>query len=228
MLCPATIVAFVMTIAALETVSLTTDDNGFPARFEERTSNFATMVRLTLLIGLLTLLSWPYLALAVAAATDPVVLAGITNRPYSAGLAFAGWCIGFLLLGIPAVRCLQRLTRRRQITLTKAYVEVADRSLRGSKDWGCPLSDFMGLTHRVRTRASGQRHEMFLVHPDPRHTLLLRAGESFSVADTQQLADLLGLPVIPVTSLYSAGRMPPRERRAVVQCIDTAEGFGCP
>lgn len=231
MLRPSIRAVFAMTIAALEAISHPAGHDGLPARIEQRTCDFMTLVQLTLLFGLLLLLSWPYAAVAVAAAADPAVLADITAQPRALSLVLAGWCLGVLLLGIPALRCLQRLARRRHITLTQAYVEVAERSLWGSRTWGCPLNDFTGLTHRVRTRASGRFHEVILVHRDPRRTLLLRAGESLSLAATHRLANQLGVPVIPVSMIHSGHRADTSqagERRPVPQCIDTAEGMGCP
>lgn len=220
-----------MSIAALEAVSHSAGHDGLPAKIEQHTFDVMTLVQLTVLLGLLVLLCWPYAALVVAAATDPVVLADVTNQPRALGLVLAGWCLGIILLGVPACRCIQRLTHRRHITLTRAFVEVSESSLRGSTNWGCPLTDFTGLAHRVRTRGSGTLHELFLVHRDPQRTLLLRGGEKPNLADTHHLAVLLGVPVVPVTTLHAshcAGIKQEAVGRAIAHCIETVEGIGCP
>lgn len=192
-----------MIFAAFETVFIAAYRDGLPARIEQRTGDLTAMAQLTFLLGLLILLCLPYAVMGAAAAGDPAILAGFTDQPRALILVLTGLGLGVFLLGVPALGCLQRLARRRQITLTRGYVEVVDRHLFGSMNWGCPLRDFTGVAHHVRTHLSSARHELILVHPSPKRCLLLRVGNNISLDDMHRLAELLGLPVISVAVIYA-------------------------
>lgn len=192
-----------MRFSAFETISTTAHRDGLPARIVQRAPFFRVLLRLIFLLALFLLLSMPYLALGANLMDKAELWEVIADRPAAFALVLAGFGSGALLLGLPALDCFRRLRGTREIVLTKSLVEVTDRHLLGATVWTCRLSDFVGVAHHVRTCMSGTRDELILVHPRAEQNLLLRVGDAISMEDTQRLAALLGVPVVPAAALYA-------------------------
>ncbi|CFX38775.1 protein of unknown function [Candidatus Filomicrobium marinum] len=220
-----------MPFSSFETVSITAHRDGLPAHIEQRVCNTAALAQLFFLLPVLGLFAAPYLVLGVGFVSEPIFSEVVAERPSAFLAVLAGFGMGGILLGLPTVRCLRRLGKRREITLTNSYVEVDDRNLWGASKWGCPLREFSGVTHHIRTNVSGVRHELILVHPVSRRCLLLRIGDQISLEDTQSLADLLGLPMLSASALFarrspqgtSSGDFAGQHRS-----IEISEGIRCP
>ena len=76
-------------------------------------------------------------------------------------------------------------------------VSVSDCAVLGSRSWQAPLEEFSGIAHWVRSSLSGVRHELHLVHPDPRKSLLIHRADHISQATIDAAGALLGLPPVP-------------------------------
>lgn len=144
-------------------------------------------------------------AIAANSATDPFLM----QRPGSALLTVFGLFLMFIPVACLFRRVLLGLSGDCEIMLTNQDVTVKRKTLTGRKNWTRPLSDFEGLTHYVRTTLSTPRHELILVHPDSKRSLLLRIDHAINETETQQLADTLKLPVIAPTHLFKFPRLSP-------------------
>lgn len=220
-----------MRFSSFETVSITAHRDGLPAHIQQRACTITALAQLVFLLPVLGLFAAPYLVLGVGFVSEPAFSEVVSERPGAFLAVLAGLGVGSVLLGLPIVRCLSRLGKRRDITLTTSYVEVEDRDIWGRAHWACPLQDFSGVAHHVRTHVSGTRHELILVHPVSRCCVLLRIGDQISLEDTQSLADLLGLPMLSASVLFAWRPPQPAfsgDLAGQHRSIETSEGVRCP
>ncbi len=108
----------------------------------------------------------------------------------------------FLLFGLYQWRA------RRRVLLERDCVRVTERGLRGSRSWTEPIANYSGVLQRVVRNRGGRggsgttRHEVLLVHDDPRREILLFASlggvgaEALRERTWRSFAVLLDLPVL--------------------------------
>jgi hypothetical protein len=173
-----------------------------PATIRQSTPRLASLAAVLMLMLIVATLIAPMLAIAVQLTRDPSARDIVAAQPGSVlqiGLGLAVW---MLLFGWPLSRMAQRVAAERSIRLSATAVEVDEKSVLGRWTWREPIQAFAGVTHHVRASLSGNRHELILVHPDPRRSVLLAVGDRFSSAEIEHICALLGCQEIPARSLY--------------------------
>lgn len=125
------------------------------------------------------------------------------------GLGLAGGALAvvlmlasLVLIAWPARRIAERLGRRRSIRLDRGVVRVDDAHTWSGETWQAPIASYLGLAHHIRSNLSGARHELILVHPDPRRSVLLATAERFTRADVDGACRTLGVLEVPPSLLY--------------------------
>lgn len=149
----------------------------------------------------------PQLALAGYALTDPLTRTTIAQHPVVAlqlAMALAFW-IGLVVW--PLRLGLARFSRRRTVTIAHRTVSVADGSAWSAATWTAPLSDYLGLASHVKSSLSGITHQVVLVHPERKLSLVLHASEHSSRFDLDRLALQLELPMIAASEIYRKRRV---------------------
>jgi hypothetical protein len=153
----------------------------FPAR---RTTGFL----LAALIALAAILLSPFYLIATAALADQGVREAVAIRPLALVQIISGFAFWIVLLGFPIYRLIDTLTRSRIIEIAAGSVTVTDRAFGGTKVWTAPLETFLGLAPYLRASLSGVRHELILVHPDRRRSLLIAMAPRLLQSDVDQIA----------------------------------------
>ncbi len=178
--------------------------------FKPRASIFWTAVRFTILTSALIGMLVPFAMIASHAAG----LEGSTHTEASAFTAIFPAVLGLAfwtaLWGIPALKCLQELTRRRTIEISEGAISISDDTILGRRCKTERLADYAGLVRHLRTTPMGSRHELFLVHAHSTRNLLLKSCDEVTLLDAEQKAAWLGKPMLPASLLY---RLPSRIRR---------------
>ena len=168
----------------------------------QQSSRPSNIMHLTLLASLAGAVVLPQIALAVHALSMAQTRAMILAHPLLAldlVLALAFW-IG--LFGWPLKRLASRLNWRREIEITRETVAVRDRKTFGDHSWTAPLNSYTGIAHHIRTSLSGIRHELVLVHPDSKQSVLLMVCEHIPAIDVARFCRLLGRPEVSAKALY--------------------------
>ena len=191
-----------MTNSSFDTISPSSAPLCLPFKLEQRTCTVRTLC-------LALLMAPAVLALALPAGLALWLLA---NQPDTAQLssespvAFMQLLLLPLLAGLlcwlPLKAVAWRIHRRRQVVITSDLVVVEDASLFGNRSWQAPLAEFRGIAHNVRTSLSGARHELILVHPDARHSILLHFADRIPQSLIECTKDLLRLPEVTTRELH--------------------------
>lgn len=113
------------------------------------------------------------------------------------GVAFLSAMIGW-----PLYLTSRRIGRRRDVVIDHAQVTVRENAPAGRSQWSEPLSAYLGVAHHLRTTQAGPRHELVLVHPDPRRHVVVASAERLTRADLERVARQLGLDEVPAAALY--------------------------
>ncbi|MES0404106.1 MAG: hypothetical protein ABUJ93_11505, partial [Hyphomicrobium sp.] len=148
--------------------------------------------------------------LIVQAAAAPAARAIVAQQPALALEILAA--LGFLayLLALPLKRLLDRLAVHRTVEINKTTVTVTEGKNFRSWTWTAPLNSFAGITHLVRASLSGTRHELILIHPERKKSVLVGVGDRMLQEDIDRVAVLLGQSVVPPKELYRLNAMWPR------------------
>jgi hypothetical protein len=163
----------------------------------ESTARLSTAVRLSLLVPTLAVMVSP--AVLLAATATPALWSAADN-PLAAAQVVAGLGLWTALFIVPARRLLQRFGSHRSVRIEGGMVSVSDRAVLGSRSWQAPLDEFSGIAHWMRSSLSGVRHELHLVHPDPRKSLRIHRADHISQATIDAAEALLGLRPVPVVA----------------------------
>jgi hypothetical protein len=177
-----------------------------PIHLEQSTSHASVVLKALLMVPALAAVAVPLALLGAHAMAEPTAFALITDHPMEAAQIALGltlWCALFVW---PLRLVLARAGAARVIDITADMVRVTDRGPLRSATWSEPLGDYRGVAHTVRTSLSGVRHEMILVHPDPRRHVLLAAAPAMPQSLLTRTASLLGLPEIPARDLHAGER----------------------
>ncbi len=183
---------------AFDRVVMTTAPGELPLRVDLTNDTWSRLPGLALMFGLAGLIGAPQAALAIYALDAPSPLIGL-----ELGLGFlllAGLVWWPLRLGVT------RLARRRTVEICRDHVFVTDRGHFSEMRWSAPMSEFAGVAHHVRSSLSGVRHELVLVHPKRRRSLILRVSEKISEQDLDDMRCLLLTPKVASLELYQPRR----------------------
>lgn len=172
-----------------------------PIRMEQSNARSVTVSRLLLLSPALVLLAVPMLV-GAHVATVPEAMSAVSEHPMAALQVLVGCLLWAALIAIPLTQAVCRLHARRHIVIDEAGVAVTETSLAGSRSWSVPLASYRGVAHHVRTSVSGMRHELILVHPDPKRSVLLTMKDRLTQTSVEKAKQLLGLPEVPARTIY--------------------------
>ena len=184
-------------------------------------SRAGAVLEVLLVAPLAIALGVPAILLLTYALVEPELLAIVADRPRAAmqvGFGLATWTA---LVMYPLRRSLRRLYGSRTIAVDRDWIRVEERTLWGCRTWVAPIASYCGVTHHVRTTLSGLRHELILVHDDPRRDVIVASADQISQATLEGTKALLGVPEVPATLLYMRGR--DMRRRAFATPGATAE-----
>ncbi len=178
-----------MRIAAIDRMTPSMPDwTAASIRIEQVPARRTTGFLLAALIALAAILLSPFYLIATAALADQGAREAVTIRPLALVQIMAGLAFWIVLLGFPIYRLIDTLTRSRTIEIAAGRVTVTDRAFGGTKVWTDPLTNFLGLAPYLRASLSGVRHELILIHPDRRHSLLVAMAPRLLQSDVDQIA----------------------------------------
>ncbi|MFM9847445.1 MAG: hypothetical protein ACKVP3_09815 [Hyphomicrobiaceae bacterium] len=177
-----------------------------PIHLEQSTSHASVVLKALLLVPALAAVAVPLALLGAHAMAEPAAFTMLADHPMEAlqiGLGLVLWCALFVW---PLRLVLARAGTGRVVDITVDMVRVTDRGPLRSTTWSEPLGCYRGVAHTVRSSLSGVRHEMILVHADPRRHVLLAAAPSMPQSLLTRTASLLNLPEVAARDLYAAER----------------------
>lgn len=134
---------------------------------------------------------------ATNAPSDPFATAALILLPVL-------W-VGLVVFAAFAV--IPRLRRQRVVTLTTDYVSALERGLFGTEAWRLPTASYRGIAHHVRATAGVVSHEVILVHPDPKRSVLLYTAPVVTQGSLDSYCARLRLPLVPAREVYRLPRI---------------------
>lgn len=173
-----------------------------PVRIEQSSTPFSTVAQTVALAVLALLIAAPFAMLLVHLPDDPTSSGLLAEKPGSVARVALGLALWCGLLGWPAGRLLARLGRRRTVTISAGLVAVTEDGPLGRTLWSEPVDRYLGIAHHIRSSVSGNRHELILVHPDRRRSVLLAAAARITQAETDAAAFALAVVELPARALY--------------------------
>lgn len=208
-----------MQIAVIDNVEISSDFSTFPFTIKQSSALLPACAQVLVSTLSISSLLIPVTLIAIHGLTDPQGAQGIVDRPFSSVLLAIGLLVAVGLLAIPLRSGLNRLRQRGAIRVGLDHVTVEQQGLIGRKSWEASFDQFAGVTHHIRASLSGARHEIILVHPDPRKNVLLNLSHRAPERGADQFAQLFGVKVIPASVLYS--RRGGKNSRRAGQTVDT-------
>lgn len=184
--------------------------SGLPFRSVQTCSRRSVTALLLLLVPFAVALAFACTFLIVQAAAAPAARAIVAQQPMLALQILAAIAFCAFLLGLPLKRLLDRLAVRRTVEIDNAMVTVTEGKNFRTWVWTAALNSFVGITHHVRTSLSGTRHELILVHPERKKSVLVGVADRMLQEDIDRVAALLGQTVVPPKELYRLNAMWPR------------------
>ena len=185
--------------AVLDVVACDPPFDRLPLTIDQTSSRASALIMLLLLVPALLVGLVPT-ALLVAFASSSLGVAA--DHPGAAAQVLVGIAVWTVMFVLPAKRIVQRFGVARRIHIDAGTVTVSERGFFGSRQWSAPLSEYKGITRHLRSTLSGLRHELILVHREPRKSVLLHSGDLASPPTIDQAKRLLGLPEIQPRELY--------------------------
>lgn len=179
-----------------------------PIEIVQTAERTAAIIKVLILLPLTLAMLAPFVALAMHVIAEPATRSLVIDKPHSVvqlGIALVAVSV---LLGWPLHRIMVMIGARRDVLIDQGMVSVDERRIFGAKRWQLPLAHYRGIAHRVRTSLSGTRHELVLIHADPRRSVLLGAADRLSEDDVRQAAAVLRLAVLPASVLYRVTPVP--------------------
>ncbi len=192
-----------MRIATIKTISADRPLTDLPVTLIQRSSQWSMVADSIFLAVAGLAFALPAGLFAAEAAAAPFeTQTAIVAQPVPAALTL----IGLSMLLVPVVFLIRRILTgfggTRHVTLTDTNISVTDQSLGRPLTWTAPLTTFRGVTHHVRTNLSHTRHELILVHPNPKRSLLLSIADKVTDREVSKLSQRLAMPVLPASCLY--------------------------
>jgi hypothetical protein len=154
------------------------------------------------------LVAGPQILLAGYALVSPAVRDTIIQNPMLAVQFAVALCFWAALVIWPLRRALGRLGRQRTVTIHGRSVTIDDISPFARVTKASALGGFSGIAHHIRSSMGTPRHELVLVHPEPRASILLAASEHISERELQMWQQRLGLPLRPARDIYRRHAIP--------------------
>lgn len=191
-----------MRIAEFETVSPAIAACTLPCRIHQQSARLGPAILLALMIPLALVPLVPLATVALQLATDPTARAHLAAHPAATTQISLGLALVSLLIAWPMRALLGRIAHRRIVVIGQRELHVTDLGLFATRTWTRPLTHYLGLAHHVRTTHDGVRHELILVDPERRDSVLLALAPRMSDADVTALAGRLGVPIVPAEALY--------------------------
>jgi hypothetical protein len=174
----------------------------FPAEMVLRVSKSRTLLISLMVLPFVSAAVIAVLALASTFTLHPEGLNLFADNP--AAIVKLGLAISLTIAvaWLPVRALFWRLGRHRTVAFHSDQVHVRDQSLLGKTYWTAHFSSFRGVVHHVRATLSGAHHELFLVHPDPKRTILLHTAANIPQSTIDHYADLVALPELAARELY--------------------------
>lgn len=198
-----------MRIAEFETVTPRLSDFSGPIRLEQRGTVMGATLILGLLIPLAALILVPFVMLAGHLAAHVEARDALVAHPAAALQIALGMSLVTILVGWPLRALVDRAGGERIVEIDDSDVTVTDLGALRRRTWRMPLKEFLGLTHHVRTTHSGPRHELILVHPNRRRSILVALADRMTDTEVSISAARLGVGVVPATALYGRKLLAP-------------------
>jgi hypothetical protein len=165
-------------------------------RIEQLPARRTTGLLLAVLLAFAAVLLSPYFLIASALA-DQTLRDAASARPLATAQILAGLGFWVALLSFPIYRLIDTLTRSRSIEISDGRVTVVDRAFGRQTSWSAPLGDFLGVAPYLRASHSGVRHELILVHPDRRRSVVIAMAPRLMQSDVNPVLSALGLSELP-------------------------------
>lgn len=191
-----------------ECVELKSTADTMPMLSSQTAPRTANAIHLGLMSLLAAVIVLPQVAFVAYAISSPQLRSVIAGQPLIALQLVIALIVWISLFAIPLSGLIGRLTWRRNLEITADKVAVQDDGAFGASHWTAPLASYKGVAHHIRSSLSGNRHELVLVHPDPRHSVLLLVAENISDSDVARMSNLLRMPQIPARELYRVRNNP--------------------
>lgn len=203
-----------MRAAMFETVTPASPAPALPLVNRQTTSMVGSLGRLALLLPAAVAVLSPFLLLADHLIAEPASRQTLMDRPVSAVQIVLGLALWAALFAWPLKGLVSRFARSREISIDAGMVSVLERSVMGLRHWREPLANYAGVVHVVRSSLSSARHEVLLLHPIRKHSVLLAACDAISDQQVRDLSLMLNQPILPAKALYqlhplSIGAMQP-------------------
>lgn len=213
-----------MRLAHFDDISPSLIDTPLPWRQSQTCSMLPRVLALAGLAAVALLLVVPLAVIVHHVATAPAGLAALANHPAATFQIALGLAVSSALLGFPFYRMAQRIGVTRRVAIEAGSVTVTDQGLAGDHTWSEPLSSYTGIAHHVRTTQAGPRHELVLVHPDPRRHVTVAVAGRISKTELERAAATLAMVEVPAHLLYRLPRLPSLTNRPAATPAHSSRG----
>lgn len=187
----------------------------------QQSCRLSALTQAALLTVLLALVLTPFAILAVEAILQPATRDKLMASPAITASALSGAGTWLAMFGIPAWRAARLLRWNVEIDIRDGTANVRHTTLFGTRTWKCPLGEFEGLSHIIRTRLTGTRHELILVHPDRERSLLIHMADTITHKEAEALATRLGLSQLPSGALIRPQSRPTQAEVGMSEALQT-------
>jgi hypothetical protein len=187
----------------------------------QQSCRLSALTQAALLTLSLAVVLTPFAILAVEAILQPEARGRLMASPAITVIVLSGAGTWLAIFGIPAWRATRCLRWNVEIDIQDGTAKVRHTTLFGTRTWKCPLGEFEGLSHNIRTRLTGTRHELILVHPDRERSLLIHMADTISYKETEALAARLGLSQRPSGALIHHENKPARAEIGMSETLQT-------
>lgn len=192
-----------MRLSAIDVVTCKTPASSLPMRLRHKARTTQTVVLSLLATPVIVACVVPFvIAAAAATGQEAGAIGAIVEQPLASLKLVGGMALALGLVSYPLHVIAGRIGGGQMVRITAKRVSVAERTLRGLVRWHEPIANYRGLAHHIRASLSNARHEIVLVHSDPRRNILLQAGDRVVQGDLDRLAEMLRLPVVPAAEIY--------------------------
>jgi len=191
-----------MRLSAIDVVLCKTPAHTLPMLLRHKAGLTRTLFLSLLAAPVIVACVVPFVIAAAAAGHEAGAAGAIVEQPLALLKLVGGMALALGLVSYPVHVISGRIGGGQAVRITADRVSVARKTLRGYVRWNEPMANYRGLAHHIRASLSNSRHEIVLVHADPRRNLLLQAGDRVVQSELDRLAEALRLPVIPAAEIY--------------------------
>jgi hypothetical protein len=195
-----------MRIEAIEAISRLGGDIGPVMTIEHRASRIAPLATVGFIVPICLALLTPFGLIAARAAEQPGLVDTVAGKPIAAIQLATALALLSLALAHFVRRLISGVGRSATVRIDTDSATVEERRLLGTRIWTEPLASYRGIAHHVRTRLSGPRHELILVHPDRARCLLIDLAPCIAEDRVREVCAALRMPEVPARALYEPDR----------------------